>query len=133
MREVALFGGFGVAGRSVGHPHGAGGVLDAVPDPPAGGDFVLPLLEVGPVDVADTERAFERVLTVVSLAGSLVIRSHAVRAFAGTVEQICSQPVTASLVAYRNSQPPADGGGATRSRRFGTVSPQVGPQRNPLR
>ena len=121
-RLLALFGGFGVAGRSVGHPHGAGGVLDAVPDPPAGGDFVLPLLEVGPVDVAGTERAFELVLTVVSLAG-----------FAGAVEQICSQPVTASLVAYRNSQPPTDGGGATRSRRFGTVKPQAWPQRNPLR
>jgi hypothetical protein len=52
--------------------------------------------------------------------GSPVIRSHAVRALAGAAEQICSQPLTASLVENRKSQPPGAGGGATRSLRLDT-------------
>ena len=52
--------------------------------------------------------------------GSVVIRSHATRALAGAAEQTWSHPLTASLVAYRNSQPPGAGGGDTRSFRFGT-------------
>ncbi len=51
-----------------------------------------------------------------------MIRSQAVRALAGAAAHTLSQPVTASLVAYRNSHPCLAGGGAARSRRFGIAS-----------
>lgn len=61
-------------------------------------------------------------------------RSHSVRAFDAADEQICSQPLTASLVANRKSQPPVFGGGATRSLRFGTRPlSRPGPQPERLR
>ncbi len=52
--------------------------------------------------------------------GSVVIRSQAVRALADAAAHTFSHPDTASAVAYRKSQPPGRGGGATRSRRDGT-------------
>ena len=48
-----------------------------------------------------------------------MIRSHAVRLLVGAAAHTFAHPVTASFVAYRRSQPPGRGGGATRSRRFG--------------
>lgn len=53
--------------------------------------------------------------------GSPVIRSHALRALLGAAEEISSQPFAASLLAKRQSQPSARGGGATRSWRLGKV------------
>ena len=41
-------------------------VVDAVPDPPARGDLVLPLLHLGSVPRSSTERASQRMLAVVS-------------------------------------------------------------------
>lgn len=64
-----LFGVFGVAGVSVGEPDGVRGILDAVPKSAAGGDFVLPLLEAGAVEVAVAKGAFEGMLAGVAVAG----------------------------------------------------------------
>ena len=50
--------------------------------------------------------------------GSAVMDSHATRALPGAAALICAQPLTASDVAYRKSQPPGTGGGATRSLRL---------------
>ena len=50
--------------------------------------------------------------------GSAVMDSHAARALPGAAAPICAQPLAASDVAYRKSQPPGAGGGATRSLRL---------------
>ena len=67
-RLWGLFGCFWVADVCVGYPYRLGPVVDAVPDPPARGDLVLPLLHRGPVYRSSTERASQRVLAVVSPA-----------------------------------------------------------------
>lgn len=116
----------------VGHPEDLAIVIDAVPDPSAGGYPALPLFKRLTVDDARAESALQRMLTAVPCLGSVVIRSHATRASADAAEQTCSHPLAASLVAFRKSQPPCDGVGATRSFRFGTaVNPSASPPDRP--
>jgi len=54
--------------RAVGHPDGAAGIVDAVPDAARARDLELPLLEVDAVHAPGAERALERMLTIVALA-----------------------------------------------------------------
>ena len=62
---------------------------------------------------------FRRCFVVSTRRGSAVMRSQATRAFADAAEQICSQPLTASQVANRKSQPSCDQLGT------GTASPSA--------
>ena len=51
-----------VTNAGVCHPHGLAVVVDAVPDPPAGSDLVLPLLHLDAVDGTFAQRAPETML-----------------------------------------------------------------------
>jgi hypothetical protein len=81
-------------------------IVDAVPEPSASGELILPLLAHLAVDQARPETPPQRVLALGALTGSLVIRSQAVRALAGAAEGTATHPAAASLVAYQKSQPP---------------------------
>jgi hypothetical protein len=68
--------------RAVGHPDRSAGVVDAVPDASSAGDLELPLFEVDAVHAPGTERAPERMVPVIALAGigrDLIPRSPRVR------------------------------------------------------
>ncbi len=58
----------GVARRRLHQPHRALGVVDAIPEPTAAGDLVLPLLHLLPVDRAAAEAAPQRMLSIGALA-----------------------------------------------------------------
>jgi hypothetical protein len=75
-------GGFWMAHGCVSDPNGSLRIVDAEPKSSCAGDFVLPLLELFAVDRSLCQRAFERVLPLVSLTwlfGDLLPRSSCVR------------------------------------------------------
>ena len=63
----ALLGCLGVAWVAGGHPHGPVGVVDAVPDPSACGDLVLPLLHLGAIHDPPREGVLEGMLPLASV------------------------------------------------------------------
>ena len=98
-RTVRLLGCLWVVHLCVSDPYRLGLVVDAVPDSPARGDLVLPLLHLGSVPRSSTQRALSGCWRWSHRRGSWVILSQAVRVFVGAAAQICSHPLTAPLFA----------------------------------
>ena len=118
--DAASLGRLRVPDACVRHPDRRAILIDAVPDPPAGGDLELPLFHFDIVDEPRSERPFQRVLAGVSLGWvscDLIPRRTCVGR-RGRANLLAALNRIARR--EREVQPPAAGGGATRFLGFGT-------------
>ena len=59
-----------MAGRGLGHPDDRASVVDAIPEPTARRDLLLPLLQLDTVDRSPAKRPLQRVLPGVTMSGA---------------------------------------------------------------